>query len=127
MSRSGTQPGSAADAFQLARSRARVLALQLRLRLTDLKTIESWADETILEDGAPPAIADLCLATRAGERITQRILDDLGGPVGSVDVMRRMSSLWSLLPATITGFSARSAPSRVSSRKSASRDFSSWP
>ena len=70
-----------------------MLALRLRLRLTDLKTIESWADEAILTDGAPPAIADLCLATRAGERITQRILDDLGGPVGSADVMRALAGL----------------------------------
>jgi|GEM_PF-181588 N-acetylglucosaminyl-diphospho-decaprenol L-rhamnosyltransferase len=93
MSRPGTQPGYAADAFQLIRSRARMLALRLRLRLTDLKTIESWADEAILTDGAPPAIADLCLATRAGERITQRILDDLGGPVGSADVMRALAGL----------------------------------
>ena len=93
MSRPGTQPGYAADAFQLIRSRARTLALRLRLRLTDLKTIESWADEAILTDGAPPAIADLCLATRAGERITQRILDDLGGPVGSADVMRALAGL----------------------------------
>lgn len=74
-------------------SQARVLALQLRLRLTNLKTIESWADEAILDDSAPPAIADLCLATRAGERITQRILDDLGGPVASVDVMRALADL----------------------------------
>jgi N-acetylglucosaminyl-diphospho-decaprenol L-rhamnosyltransferase len=74
-------------------SQARVLALRLRLRLTDLKTVEAWADEAILRESAPGELADLCLATRAGERITQRILDDLGGPVASVDVMRALADL----------------------------------
>lgn len=93
MSRAGAQPGPAADALQLIRSRARMLGLRLRLRLTDLQSIEAWADEAILEDGAPGQLADLCLATRAGERITQRILDDLGGSVGSVDVMRALQDM----------------------------------
>lgn len=74
-------------------AQARALALQLRLKLTDLTTVEAWADEAILEDGAPPELADLCLATRAGERITQRILDDLGGAPGSVDVMRALADM----------------------------------
>lgn len=73
------------------RAQARVLALRLRLRLTDLKTIESWADDAILTEGAPSELADLCLATRAGERITQRVLDELGGSPGSVDVMRALA------------------------------------
>lgn len=93
MIKSGAQPGHAADALQLIKSRARTLGLRLRLRLTELQAIEAWADEAILEDGAPPAIADLCLATRAGERITQRILDDLGGPIASVDVMRALADM----------------------------------
>jgi N-acetylglucosaminyl-diphospho-decaprenol L-rhamnosyltransferase len=70
---------------------ARVLGLRLRLGLVDLKTIESWADEAILEEGAPGELADLCLATRAGERITQRILTDLGGPPSGLDVMRAIA------------------------------------
>ncbi|MEZ6028507.1 MAG: glycosyltransferase family 2 protein [Hyphomonadaceae bacterium] len=74
-------------------AQARVLALRLRLRLTDLKTIETWADEAILREGAPPELTDLCLATRAGERITQRILDDLGGAPGSIDVMRALAAV----------------------------------
>jgi len=72
---------------------ARVLGLRLRLGLADLATIEAWADEAIMGDGAPAALADLCLATRAGERITQRILDDLGGAPGSVDVMRALADM----------------------------------
>ena len=74
-------------------SQARVLALRLRLRLTDLKTVEAWADEAILRESAPGELADLCLATRAGERITQRILDDLGGAPTSVDVMRALAEI----------------------------------
>jgi N-acetylglucosaminyl-diphospho-decaprenol L-rhamnosyltransferase len=74
-------------------SQARVLALRLRLRLTDLKTVEAWADEAILRESAPGELADLCLATRAGERITQRILDDLGGAAASVDVMRALAEI----------------------------------
>jgi len=74
-------------------SQARVLALRLRLRLTDLRTIESWADEAILRESAPGELADLCLATRAGERITQRILDDLGGAPTSVDLMRALAEI----------------------------------
>ncbi len=70
---------------------ARVLGLRLRLGLVDLKTIESWADEAILEDAAPAEIADLCLATRAGERITSRILVELGGPPTALDVMRAIA------------------------------------
>lgn len=73
--------------------RARTLALRLRLGLVDLQSIEQWADETILLDGAPPEIADLCLATRAGERITLRILTDMGGPPGGLDVMQAVSAL----------------------------------
>lgn len=72
---------------------ARVLALRLRLGLADLKEIESWADGAILADGAPPELADLCLATRAGVRITQRILDDLGGTPSGADVMRALAAL----------------------------------
>ena len=72
---------------------ARVLGLRLRLRLTDLQSIEAWADEAILQEGSPGELADLCLATRAGERITQRILDDLGGAPGSVDVMRALADM----------------------------------
>ena len=56
-------------------SQARVLALRLRLRLTDLRTIESWADEAILRESAPAELADLCLATRAGERIDYALAD----------------------------------------------------
>ena len=74
-------------------SQARVLALRLRLRLTDLKAVEAWADEAILRESAPGELADLCLATRAGERITQRILDDLGGAPTSVDVMRALAEI----------------------------------
>jgi GT2 family glycosyltransferase len=70
---------------------ARVLGLRLRLGLVDLKTIEGWADEAILEEGAPGEMADLCLATRAGERITQRILTDLGGSPSGLDVMRAIA------------------------------------
>ncbi len=81
------------SSVQIIRSQARVLALRLRLRLTSLATVEAWADEAILEDDAPPELADLCLATRAGERITQRILDDLGGQLRSADVMRALADL----------------------------------
>lgn len=70
---------------------ARVLGLRLRLGLVDLKVIESWADEAILTPGAPAEMADLCLATRAGERITARILSDLGGSPSALDVMRAIA------------------------------------
>lgn len=72
---------------------ARVLGLRLRLGLVDLRGIEQWADEAILEPGAPAVLADLCLATRAGERITQRILNDLGGHPGGYDLMRAVGPL----------------------------------
>ena len=72
---------------------ARTLALRLRLGLVDLQAIEQWADESILLDGAPPEIADLCLATRAGERITLRILTDMGGPPDGLDVMQAVSAV----------------------------------
>ena len=72
---------------------ARTLALRLRLGLIDLQFIEQWADESILRDGAPPEIADLCLASRAGERITLRILTDIGGPPGGLDVMQAVSAV----------------------------------
>lgn len=70
---------------------ARTLALRLRLGLVDLQTIEQWADESILLEGVPPEIADLCLATRAGERITLRILTDMGGAPGGLDIMQAVS------------------------------------
>ncbi|MEY4783982.1 MAG: hypothetical protein RIR41_1917 [Pseudomonadota bacterium] len=70
---------------------ARVLGLRLRLGLVDLKTVESWADEAILSPGAPAEMADLCLATRAGERITSRILSGLGGAPSALDVMRAIA------------------------------------
>ncbi len=73
--------------------RARTLALRLRLGLVDLKSIEQWADESILLEGAPSEIADLCLATRAGERITLRILTFMGGPPGGLDVMQAVSAI----------------------------------
>lgn len=72
---------------------ARVLGLRLRLGLTSLKDIEGWADEAILQPGAPVEMGDLCLATRAGERITLRILGDLGGPPGGFDLMKALSAL----------------------------------
>lgn len=72
---------------------ARVLGLRLRLGLADLKVIESWADEAILAPGAPAALADLCLATRAGERITQRILTELGGAPDGPEVMRAVAAV----------------------------------
>ncbi len=70
---------------------ARVLGLRLRLGLVDLRTVEAWADEAILAPGAPVEMADLCLATRAGERITSRILTELGGPASALDVMRAIA------------------------------------
>lgn len=70
-----------------------MLGLRLRLGLVDLKSIESWADEAILLDGAPGEMADLCLATRAGERITQRILNDMGGAPSGLDVMRALGAV----------------------------------
>ena len=59
--------------------------------MVDLKTVESWADEAILSPGAPAEMADLCLATRAGERITSRILSGLGGAPSALDVMRAIA------------------------------------
>lgn len=72
---------------------ARVLGLRLRLGLVSLKDIEAWADGAILQPGAPGALADLCLATRAGERITQRILNDLGGEPSGLDLMKAIGPL----------------------------------
>jgi hypothetical protein len=72
---------------------ARVLGLRLRLGLAELKDIESWADQAILTPGAPTEMSDLCLATRGGERITLRILTDLGGPPGGYDLMKALSAL----------------------------------
>ncbi len=72
---------------------ARVLGLRLRLGLASLKDIETWADGAILQPDAPGELADLCLATRAGERITQRILNDLGGEPGGLDLMKALGSL----------------------------------
>ncbi len=74
-----------------ASAQARVLGLRLRLGLVDLAAIEGWADDAILAPNAPPALADLCLATRAGERITTRILADLGGDPQAIDVMRAIA------------------------------------
>jgi GT2 family glycosyltransferase len=70
---------------------ARVLGLRLRLGLASLREIESWADEAILTPAAPAEMADLCLATRAGERITSRILTDMGGSPSALDVMRAIA------------------------------------
>jgi N-acetylglucosaminyl-diphospho-decaprenol L-rhamnosyltransferase len=70
---------------------ARTLALRLRLGIVGLDAIERWADEWILLDGAPTEMADLCLATRAGERITLRILSEMGGPVSGLDIMQAVS------------------------------------
>ncbi len=72
---------------------ARVLALRLRLGLASLRDVETWADEAILQAGAPAVLADLCLATRAGERITQRILNDLGGVPSGLDLMKAIGPL----------------------------------
>jgi len=72
---------------------ARVLGLRLRLGLASLKDIESWADGAILLPDAPGVLADLCLATRAGERITQRILNDLGGEPSGLDLMKAIGPL----------------------------------
>lgn len=72
---------------------ARVLGLRLRLGLTSLKDVERWADDAILQPGAPAVLADLCLASLAGERITLRILSDLGGPPGGYDLMKALSAL----------------------------------
>jgi len=70
---------------------ARVLGLRLRLGLADLSSVETWADEAILQPGPHAELADLCLATRAGERITSRILTELGGPPSAMDVMRAIA------------------------------------
>lgn len=75
-----------------AAAQARVLGLRLRLGLVDLAAIEGWADQAILAPNASPALADLCLATRAGERITTRILADLGGAPQAIDVMRAVAA-----------------------------------
>lgn len=72
---------------------ARVLGLRLKLGLADLAAVEHWADDAILQPGAPVALADLCLATRAGERITQRILNDLGGVPSGLDLMKALAQL----------------------------------
>ena len=75
------------------RAHARVMGLRLRLGLASLQDIESWADQAILTPGAPGEMTDLCMATRAGERITLRILSDLGGPPGGFDLMKALSAL----------------------------------
>jgi N-acetylglucosaminyl-diphospho-decaprenol L-rhamnosyltransferase len=72
---------------------SRVLGLRLKLGLSSLKDIETWADEAILQPGAPAVLADLCLASRAGERITQRILNDLGGVPSGLDLMKAIGPL----------------------------------
>ena len=86
-------PGNPMSGNKAITDHARTLALRLRLGLVDLQSIEQWADESILLDGAPPEIADLCLATRAGERITLRILTDMGGPPVGLDVMQAVSAV----------------------------------
>ncbi len=74
-------------------NRARVLGLRLRLGLVDLPAIEQWADQAILEEDGHDELVDLCLATKAGDRITQRLLASLGGAPTSLDLMRAIGAV----------------------------------
>jgi len=71
---------------RLIRSQARVLALRLRLQLSDLSQIQAWAARAFAGADTLAELNDLRLATRAGQRITQRLLEDLGGPPTSADL-----------------------------------------
>jgi GT2 family glycosyltransferase len=68
---------------------ARVMSLRLRLGLADLPAIERWAGQAAIEDGgAHSELADLGIASQAGERITLRLLSTLGGAPTALDAMR---------------------------------------
>jgi GT2 family glycosyltransferase len=64
------------------------MGLRLRLGLADLAAIEQWAGRAVIDGADQVELADLGLATQAGERITLRILSQLGGPATALDVMR---------------------------------------
>ncbi|MFT3723844.1 MAG: glycosyltransferase family 2 protein [Hyphomonadaceae bacterium] len=65
------------------------MAVRLRLGLTDLAAVEQWAGQAISEGGADhDELTDLGIAKEAGERITLRLLSQLGGKTTALDVMR---------------------------------------
>lgn len=73
---------------------ARVLGLRLRLGLIDLPVVEEWADQAILSDnGSHPELVELCLASKTGLRMAEALLDMLGGPASSGDLMRALGVL----------------------------------
>jgi GT2 family glycosyltransferase len=73
---------------------ARVMAVRLRLGLTDLPAIERWAGQAILDGaGAHGELTDLGIAKEAGERITLRLLSQLGGKLTALDVMRAFGTV----------------------------------
>ncbi len=73
---------------------ARVLGVRLRLGLVDLAAIQQWASQAVLEDGGQHVdLADLCLATNAGERIALRMLTGVGGKPTALDTMRAFGGL----------------------------------
>lgn len=73
---------------------ARVLSVRLRLGLVDLAAIQEWAVHAASEDGGThPDLADLSLATSAGERITLRLLSGVGGAPTGLDAMRAFGTL----------------------------------
>ncbi|MDP3493279.1 MAG: glycosyltransferase, partial [Hyphomonadaceae bacterium] len=73
---------------------ARVLGVRLRLGLVDLAAIQQWAVHAMAEDGGVHTdLADLCLATSAGERIALRLLSGVGGAPTGLDAMRAFGTL----------------------------------
>lgn len=71
------------------RTQARVFSVRLRLGLIDLAAVEQWAAEECSRHAELyPELADLCIAGEAGERITLRLLSQLGGTVTALDVTR---------------------------------------
>jgi hypothetical protein len=78
---------------RLIRTQARILALRLRLQLVDLGQIQAWAARAFPGADTLAELNDLRLATRAGQRITQRLLEDLGGPPASADLAEALGEL----------------------------------
>ncbi len=70
------------------------MAVRLRLGLTDLPAVEQWAGQAISEGGgAHLELTDLGIAKEAGERITLRLLSQLGGKTTALDVTRAFGTV----------------------------------
>lgn len=91
---------------------ARVIAVRLRLGLTDLGAIEVWARGWVLAGAAAREVANLQVAGEAGGRIAARLLLQLGGRAGPYDVLRALASVRAeaLTPEALSSLAAALEP-----------------